>query len=151
MTPSIASKWTEEEDGMCKFCGTEVGSAQHILSGCRVALQQGRYRWRHDKVLNQIQSQVAYHLEKRVNNPRRPVRKQRREIPFVKGIVFISNRCIANLHFEALTRQITTYVTVPALPAVSKQFTQRVRAPLSISKLCNRGDCRGNPGPDAII
>ena len=40
---------------------------------------------RHDKVLNQIQSQVAYHLEKRVNNPRRPVRKQRREIPFVKA------------------------------------------------------------------
>ena len=85
VTPSIASKWTEEEDGMCKLCGTEVGSAQHILSGCRVALQQGRYRWRHDKVLNQIQSQVAYHLEKRVNNPRRPVRKQRREIPFVKA------------------------------------------------------------------
>jgi hypothetical protein len=25
VTPSIASKWIEEEDGMCKLCGTEVG------------------------------------------------------------------------------------------------------------------------------
>ena len=83
--PSIASTWCDEEDGMYKLCGTEVGSARHILSGCRVALQQGRYRWRHDKVLNQIQSQVAYHLNKRVNNPRRPVRKQRSEVPFVKA------------------------------------------------------------------
>ncbi len=23
----------------------------HILSGCKIALTQGRYRWRHDKVL----------------------------------------------------------------------------------------------------
>lgn len=23
----------------------------HILSGCKTALTQGRYRWRHDKVL----------------------------------------------------------------------------------------------------
>ena len=26
----------------------------HILSGCKVALTQGRYRWRHDKVLNHL-------------------------------------------------------------------------------------------------
>ena len=51
-TPSIASKLTEEKDGMC----------------------------------NQIESHVAYHLKKRVINLRRPVRKQRREIPFVKAL-----------------------------------------------------------------
>jgi hypothetical protein len=85
VTPSIAFKWTEEEDGMCKLCWIEVGSAQHILSACRVALQQERYRWRHDKDLNQIQSQVARILKKRVNNPRRQIRKQRRELLFVKA------------------------------------------------------------------
>ena len=70
---------------MCKLCGTDVGTVQHILSGCKVALEQGRYTWRHDKVLNQIQSQVAYHLDKRVNNPKRPVSLQRSDIPFVRA------------------------------------------------------------------
>ena len=85
VTPSLALKWNEEEDGICKLCRTEVGTAQHILSGCKVALEQGRYTWRHDKVLNQIHGQVAYHIDKRVNNPKRPTRSRNGEIPFVKA------------------------------------------------------------------
>lgn len=85
VTPSLAVKWNDDEDGKCKLCGTEAGTAQHILSGCSVALQQGRYTWRHDKVLNQIQSQVAYHIDKRVNNPKRSISQQRSEVPFVKA------------------------------------------------------------------
>ncbi|XP_066304443.1 uncharacterized protein [Branchiostoma lanceolatum] len=34
----------------CGLCGKR-GTLSHILSGCQVALSQGRYRWRHDKVL----------------------------------------------------------------------------------------------------
>ena len=37
------------------------------------------------RFLNQIQSQVAYHIDKRVNNPKRSIRQQRSEIPFVKA------------------------------------------------------------------
>ena len=85
VTPSLAVKWNDDEDGKCKLCGTEAGTAQHILSGCSVALQQGRYTWRHDKVLNQIQGQVAYHINKRVNNPKRSISQQRSEVPFVKA------------------------------------------------------------------
>ena len=81
----MAVKWDEAEDGMCRLCATEVGTVQHILSGCKVALEQGRYTWRHDKVLIQIQSQVAYHLDNRVNNPKRPVSTQKRDIPFVRA------------------------------------------------------------------
>ena len=85
VTPSLAVKWDEAEDGMCRLCATEVGTVQHILSGCKVALEQGRYTWRHDKVLIQIQNQVAYHLDNRVNNPKRPVSTQKRDIPFVRA------------------------------------------------------------------
>ena len=85
ITPSLAAKWDEAEDGMCRLCTNEVGTVQHILSGCKVALEQGRYTWRHDKVLNQIHNQVAYHLNNRVNNPKRSVNTQKRDIPFVRA------------------------------------------------------------------
>ena len=85
VTPSLAVKWDEAEDGMCKLCRTEVGTIQHILSGCKVALEQGRYTWRHDKVLNQIRSQVAYHLDKRVNNPKRSISLQSSKVEFVSA------------------------------------------------------------------
>ena len=70
---------------MCRLCTNEVGTVQHILSGCNNALEQGRYTWRHDKVLNQIQNQVAYHLYNLVNNPKRPVSTQERDTPFVRA------------------------------------------------------------------
>ena len=38
------------EDLLCRLCGGK-GTMAHILSGCKTALTQGRYRWRHDKVL----------------------------------------------------------------------------------------------------
>ena len=76
ITPSLASKWDESEDGKCKLCDDALGSLKHILSGCRVALHQGRYTWRHNKVLRQISQQVMFHCENRVNNPRRPIEKK---------------------------------------------------------------------------
>ncbi|KAL0148227.1 hypothetical protein M9458_056459 [Cirrhinus mrigala] len=49
-TPTNLHKWGFREDPLCKLCG-ERGTMAHILSGCKTALAQGRYRWRHDKVL----------------------------------------------------------------------------------------------------
>ena len=85
VTPSLAFRQDEAKDGMCRLCATEVVPVQHILSGCKVALEQGRYTWRHGKVLIQIQSHVAYHLGSRVNNPKKPVSTQKRDIPFVRA------------------------------------------------------------------
>ena len=77
VTPAMKSKWDENEDGNCKLCDRENRSTiWHILSGCPVSLQQGRYTWRHDKVLKQIHDQVSYHVEHRVNNPRRSMRNK---------------------------------------------------------------------------
>ena len=72
-----------DEDGNCKLCETNRGTIQHILSGCPVSLQQGRYRWRHDKVLKQIYEQVSYHIDKRVNNPKRSTKTNDTNINFV--------------------------------------------------------------------
>ena len=51
-TPSNKNIWFGEED-TCKLCGGK-GTLQHILSGCEVALAQGRYTWRHNEVLREV-------------------------------------------------------------------------------------------------
>jgi len=76
VTPSRVAKWKEEEDGKCKLCNDKLGTIQHILTGCCVALSQGRYTWRHDKVLKEIHNQLQYHLNKRVNINRQLTSKQ---------------------------------------------------------------------------
>ena len=83
-TPAMSSKWNESEDGTCKLCNSgNPGTIRHILSGCQVSLRQGRYRWRHDKVLKQIQGQLTYHVEHRVNNPRRSTKIRVNDVNFV--------------------------------------------------------------------
>ena len=52
-TPANKNVWFNTQEYSCKLCGGR-GTLNHILNGCRVALQQGRYRWRHDKVLKVI-------------------------------------------------------------------------------------------------
>lgn len=44
-TPTNLHKWGLREDPLCKLC-RERGTMAHILSGCKTALAQGRYRWR---------------------------------------------------------------------------------------------------------
>ena len=83
VTPALASKWNEEEDGLCKLCEDKIGTIQHILSGCRVALGQGRYRWRHDKVLKQLTDHVTFHCERRVNTSKNPLKEKSQLIGFV--------------------------------------------------------------------
>ena len=83
LTPSLVAKWSEEEDGKCKLCEEKIGTIPHILAGCRVALTQGRYRWRHDKVLRQISEQVAFHCNRRVNSSKNKMDRG------VQGVEFI--------------------------------------------------------------
>lgn len=42
--------WGLAEEPSCKLCSSN-GMLVHILRGCKTRLTQGRYRWRHDKVL----------------------------------------------------------------------------------------------------
>ncbi|KAL5251266.1 hypothetical protein ACHWQZ_G016834 [Mnemiopsis leidyi] len=83
LTPSLVAKWSEEEDGKCKLCEEKIGTIPHILAGCSVALSQGRYRWRHDKVLRQISEQVAFHCNRRVNSSKNKMDRRMHGVEFI--------------------------------------------------------------------
>ena len=47
------SKWCITQSSACSFC-LQSETLQHISSSCKSYLEQGRYTWRHDSVLNFI-------------------------------------------------------------------------------------------------
>ena len=55
-TPANKNKWFGEE-AKCNLCN-ERGTLNHILTGCKTALSQGRYTWRHNKVLKEISDRI---------------------------------------------------------------------------------------------
>jgi hypothetical protein len=68
--------WTHDK---CSNCGQEKCTLHHIISGCQTALQQGRYTWRHDSVLNtmlpHLQAFIDKCNEKRVHRVIPPITK----------------------------------------------------------------------------
>ena len=45
--------WGEKDDPTCALCnGRQI--TEHVLSSCKVALSQGRYTWRHNRVLQEL-------------------------------------------------------------------------------------------------
>nr|XP_055036896.1 uncharacterized protein LOC129424307 [Misgurnus anguillicaudatus] len=79
-TPVNLHRWGMREDPLCKLCGGR-GTMAHILSGCKTALTQGRYRWRHDKVLAVLADILEQ--ERRKKQPAK-VRPSLSTIAFVK-------------------------------------------------------------------
>ena len=55
-TPSIRKLWYGTKvDATCKVCKSgQQCSLSHVLARCPVALEQGRFKWRHDSILLQI-------------------------------------------------------------------------------------------------
>lgn len=51
--PRNLNQWFGNEES-CALCNAPNASLRHILSGCKIALSQGRYRWRHDQVLRKL-------------------------------------------------------------------------------------------------
>ena len=49
-TPQNKNVWFNTDENTCSLCGGR-GTLNHILCSCPVALSQGRYTYRHDKVL----------------------------------------------------------------------------------------------------
>ena len=77
-TPANKNKWFKTEE-KCLLCGKE-GTLAHILSGCSVALSQGRYKWRHDKVLKELASLVQTKVTENFSKPE----ERTNRIKFVK-------------------------------------------------------------------
>ena len=51
-TPKNLNQWLGE-DPSCALCQTPA-TLNHILTGCKTSLSQGRYTWRHNQVLRQL-------------------------------------------------------------------------------------------------
>ena len=75
-TPSNLVLWNKKEEAACAL-RKGYANLKHILSCCKVALTQGRYRWCHDQVLRVI----AESIEK--------LRRGKAEGKHSKNIVFV--------------------------------------------------------------
>ncbi|GFR95395.1 polyprotein [Elysia marginata] len=55
LLPSDANliRWGKKDDNTCQLCHGRQ-TTEHILSSCKVALSQGQYTWRHNKVLQEL-------------------------------------------------------------------------------------------------
>ena len=53
-SPTNLKRWRITTEAMCTLCSKDVCTTAHILGACKVALQQGRYTFRHDTVLHQV-------------------------------------------------------------------------------------------------
>ena len=72
-TPQNKNIWFRTDQHSCHLCGG-VGTLNHILTGCTVALKQGRYTWRHNNVLK-ILGECVDEKRKEINNTPLKARK----------------------------------------------------------------------------
>ena len=77
-SPVNLHQWGPVEDPNCKLCDKR-GQMVHSLSGCQVALTQGRFRWRHDKVLRELADVLEVERRKK-----RPTDQKPGQIQFVR-------------------------------------------------------------------
>ena len=55
-SPSNLHRWKKITDPSCILCKKPICTSAHVLGGCKVALKQGRYTFRHDNVLFSLHS-----------------------------------------------------------------------------------------------
>ena len=58
-SPSNLRRWHITTEANCDLCSVKVCTTAHVLSGCKVALSQGRYTFRHDSILRVIGDSIA--------------------------------------------------------------------------------------------
>ncbi|XP_078685568.1 uncharacterized protein LOC144918575 [Branchiostoma floridae x Branchiostoma belcheri] len=78
--PRNLSRWYSKEES-CQVCGETKANLKHILSACSVSLQQGRYTWRHNRVLRVL---AAILENKRRNTGKEGGHQKQTFIPFVR-------------------------------------------------------------------
>ena len=61
-SPSNLHKWNISVEKSCFLCKKPVCTTSHILGACKIALNQGRYTYRHDAVLEILVSELKSFL-----------------------------------------------------------------------------------------
>ena len=58
--PSNANlvRWVKKEDPTCPLCQCRQ-TTEHVLSSCKIALSQGRYTWRHNRVPQELPAIIS--------------------------------------------------------------------------------------------
>jgi hypothetical protein len=70
-TPANLARWGLAPDLGCVECGAARATLGHILSSCPVALRDGRYTWRHNRVLAVLARGVEEVLKAKPANDRK--------------------------------------------------------------------------------
>ena len=66
-SPANLCQWNLTDNPNCRLC-EKRSTLDHILSSCKVALSQGRYRWGHDTVLRELAHILE--LERKKKHPK---------------------------------------------------------------------------------
>ena len=62
-------RWNKETDPTCPLCNDTQQTMEHVLSSCRVALANGRYTWRHNRVLEELAKAIFFHQKSQPKEP----------------------------------------------------------------------------------
>ena len=62
-TPLNLRRWKLRTEAHCDLCSSTSPITLHILNACPVALNQGRYTWHHDSVLQKIVDHIKTNLD----------------------------------------------------------------------------------------
>ena len=84
-TPDNLKRWGKTiVDIKCSLCGSAGTTLKHILNGCPMALNQGRFTWRHDNILQYLVKELQPKIDKinSSNNPNKSIKDS--FIKFVK-------------------------------------------------------------------
>ena len=58
-TPDNLARWGRIVDPRCKLCTRSPCTLGHLLSNCKVALDQGRFTYRHNQILHYLLKTLA--------------------------------------------------------------------------------------------
>lgn len=61
-TPANLVRWGIAAESSCHACGAPRATLEHILASCPAALRDGRYTWRHNRVLEALEREVSEFL-----------------------------------------------------------------------------------------
>ena len=71
-TPDNLKRWGKTVvDIKCSLCGSVNATLKHILNGCPMALNQGRFTWRHDNILQYLAKELQPKIEQ-INSSNKP-------------------------------------------------------------------------------
>ena len=58
-SPANVKRWHIATESDCALCSVKGCTTAHVLSGCKIALNKGRYTFRHDSILRVLHKSLS--------------------------------------------------------------------------------------------